>query len=66
MPDLSPKAGVRSVVIITAMILATGPSIDCRILEPAIQPIEPESPIWVEHDLDNAVVIEPPRHAKLR
>ena len=32
-PDVSPKASVRPVVMmmITAMILATGPSIDCRI-----------------------------------
>ena len=30
-----------------------------RILQPALQPIKPEPPVGIEHDLDNAFVVEP-------
>ena len=30
-----------------------------RVLEPALQPIEPKPPVGIEHDLDDALVVEP-------
>ena len=39
-----------------------------RILKPRRQPIEPEPAVWIEHDFDDALIIEPCRdlHAQRR